>query len=128
MGGMSTKLLLTATALLLALPGLFLLFAPDAALAALGGGDGAAPQLMAQLAGAMALALAVNNWMARGAALGGIYGRPLLVADLAAMLTAGLVLVKAETPGGGLYPMAFGVVFLVLVAAFGRLLFTGPRA
>lgn len=124
---MSSKFLLSATALLFGLPGLFLLFAPDVAMASLDGPGGAAAVLMGQLAGGMALALAANNWLARGAAIGGIYGRPLLVADLAASLTCGFALVKVGGPGDTVVPMILGIAFLVLAVAFGRLMFTGPK-
>jgi hypothetical protein len=124
---MSTKVLLSATALLFGLPGLFLLFAPDVILVSLGEPVAKVPLLMCQLAGAMAFAMAVNNWMARGAAIGGIYGRPLLVANLAAMLTCGFSLVNAEALAHGPAPTVVGVVFLLFAAAFGRLMFAGPK-
>ena len=124
---MSSKLLLSIAACILGLPGVFLLFAPDLALASLGGNPLPEAQLFAQLAGGLALALGINNWMARGAVIGGIYGRPLLMTDLCAFFITGLGLLKA--PGAfGAQPIviAAGLLYLLCGLAFGRLLFTHP--
>ena len=124
---MSSKLLLTFAAFLLGVPGVFLVFAPDIALASLGGDPLPEAQLFTQLAGGLALALGINNWMARGAAIGGIYGRPLLMTDVCAFFITGLGLLKA--PGAvGSHPIVVtaGVLFLLCGLAFGRLLFTHP--
>ena len=124
---MSSKLLLSIAAFLLGLPGVFLLFAPDLALTSLGGTAMPVAELFTQLAGGLAVALGINNWMARGAAIGGIYGRPLLITDLCAFVTAGLGLLKAPSgmPGNaGL--ITLGVLLLLCGSAFGRLLFKQP--
>lgn len=121
---MSSKLLLSIAAFILGLPGIFLLFAPDLALASIGGNPLPDAQLFTQLAGGLAFALGINNWMARGAVIGGIYGRPLLMTDLCAFFIMGLGLLKA--PGElGSQPIviAAGVLYLLCGLAFGRLLF-----
>lgn len=125
---MSTKLLLSIAALVLGAPGSFLLFAPDLALGALGSGPDAAAELLAQVAGVLAIALGVNNWMARGAAIGGIYGRPLLMANLLAFFSSGLALLKAQEGLAG-HPAVIIMAVLLLLCGlgFGRLLFISPK-
>ena len=125
---MPTKLLLSIAALVLGLPGLFLLFAPDAALATFGSTPDPAAELFTQLAGGLAAAMGIHNWMARGAAIGGIYGRPLLMGNLCAFFTAGLSLLKAPDPLAG-HPVVIAMAGLLLLcgAAFGRLLFVHPK-
>lgn len=125
---MPTKLLLSIAALVLGLPGLFLLFAPDVTLAYFGSAADPAAQLFTQLAGGFAAAIGINNWMARGAAIGGIYGRPLLMANLCAFFTAGLALLKAPAPLAG-HPAVITLTVLLLLcgAAFGRSFFTHPE-
>lgn len=125
---MSSKFLLSAAALVLGIPGLFLLFAPDVALLHFGTTADPAAQLFTQLAGGFAVAIGINNWMARGMAIGGIYGRPLLMANLCTLFTAGLSIVKAPGALGG-RPVLLVVAVLLLLcgAAFGRLLFTQPK-
>ncbi len=124
---MPAKLLLTIASCILGAPGVFLLFAPDLALSSLGGIPSPQAQLFTQLAGGLAMALSINNWMARGAAIGGIYGRPLLMTDLCAFFIIGLGLVKAPRELAG-HPIiiAVGVLFLLCGLAFGRLLFKHP--
>lgn len=124
---MSTKLLLSISALILGLPGVFLLFAPDIALASLGGISDPTALLLVQIAGGLAVALGMNNWMARGTVMGGIYGRPLLVANLCAFFTAGLSMAKAPEPlVGQPVVVALAIVLLLCGLAFGRLLFVHP--
>lgn len=125
---MRTKMLLSIAAVVLGIPGLALLFAPDSAVGLLGGGTGAASALLAQLAGGLAIALAVNDRMARGTLLGGIHGRPLLVANLCAFTISGLSLLKADTPPAARpWLVGTGVLLLAFAAMFGRLLFVHPR-
>jgi hypothetical protein len=125
---MPTKLILSIAAFVLGLPGLCLLFAPDVALAYFGSAADPAALLFTQLAGGFAVAIGINNWMARGAAIGGIYGRPLLMADLCTCFTAGLGLLKAPDPLAG-HPVVITVAVLLLACgvAFGRLLFSSPN-
>ncbi len=125
---MPTKVLLSIAALVIGLPGLFLLFAPDEALAWFGSAADPAAQLFTQLAGGFATAIGINNWMARGSAIGGVYGRPLLVGNLVAFFTAGLSLLKAPGPLSG-HPAVIAVAVLMLLcgAGFGRLLFVHPK-
>lgn len=127
MNGMRTKMLLSIAAVVLGIPGLALLFAPDIAVDLLGG-TGAASALLAQLAGGMAIALAVNDRMARGTLMGGIHGRPLLVANLCAFTISGLSLLKADAPPAARpWLVGTGVLLLAFAAMFGRLLFVHPR-
>ncbi len=63
----------TATAMLFALFGLVLLFAAEDVSRLLGPEPTHPP--LPQLRGVALLGFAAMNWMARGAALGGIYGR-----------------------------------------------------
>lgn len=125
---MPTKLILSIAALVLGLPGLFLLFAPDVALATCGSTPDPAAELFTQIAGGFAGAFGITNWMARGTAIGGIYGRPLLMGNLCAFFTTGLSLLKAPDPLAG-HPVviAMAVVLLLCGAAFGRSLFTHPK-
>jgi hypothetical protein len=124
---MRTKHLLSASALVLGMPGLFLLFAPDLALSALGGSPDPTGQLFVQVAGGMCIALGVNNWMARGSVIGGIYVRPLLMGNLCAFATAGLSLLNAPKPLSG-HPvlLVIAAVLLLCFVAFGRLMFIHP--
>jgi hypothetical protein len=64
-------------------------------------GAPAAPRLvmLIQLAGAMALAWAILNWMSRGQRLGGIYNRPLALANVLHFATGSVTLLKMMAAG-----------------------------
>ena len=131
-----TPLVMAATALGLGALGLALLFAPTETATALGwgGGEGAAmgsaaapgalPVATPSVAAGGFLALAVLNWMGRGAIYGGIYGRPIVLANLTFALTAGLALFNHQTGSGSTSPLGWIPVAILAVVgvAFGRML------
>src|SRR4051812_21278282 len=79
-----------------------------------------------QMIGAVYLGFSMLNWMSRGSSLGGIYGRPLVMANTLHFTVASLALVKT-LPG---WPppaiVAAAIVCCVFAAAFGVLLFRTP--
>jgi hypothetical protein len=114
----------TISALCLGAAGLLLLFAPretgDALVPAAAGADA-----VLQLLGAAFLGFAMMNWTARGAALGGIYGRAVVVGNLMHLLGGAFVLLGKvssvdATPAflvlTGLY--ALGAVLFVYLTYF----------
>lgn len=119
-----TPLVMVTTSLALGSLGLALLFAPSETSTALGWGGGVVAPSVA--AGGL-LALAVLNWMGRGAIYGGIYGRPIVLANLVFALTAGLALFNHQTSGGGAAPL--GLLPVAVLAfqgvAFGSMLVGG---
>lgn len=78
-----TRLLMSSSAALMAALGLAAIFAPQELLAALGSTARGYPVLLVQLTGALYLGFAALNWMTRGFSIGGIYGRPLTMANFA---------------------------------------------
>lgn len=72
---MNSRTLLTTSALFLAVTGVGLTFAPAELLAA----SNEQHMIIGQLLGAALCGAACINWMARGAPMGGIYGRPLAI-------------------------------------------------
>ena len=69
-------------ALLLLLAGVVLLFAPDRVLPSLVIGYPPSGVWLGQLLGAACLGFAALNWLQRNAVIGGIYGRPVVFANL----------------------------------------------
>lgn len=118
---MTTRLIASISAIISGASGVVLLFAADMALPALTGQPSGAVWL-AQLAGAAWLGMAALNWLSRGATLGGIYGRPVVIANVAAWFITSTVLLKAPFGAGpvaALVPGAFA-------ALYGALLLRGP--
>ena len=90
----STVVSRVSAALLLA-AGVVLLFAADAVLPALSPGLPASAAWLGQLLGAAWLGVAALNWLQRNQLLGGIYGRPVVFANLALYLVGALSLLGA---------------------------------
>ena len=91
---MNTKTLMTITSLVLALAGALALFAPDAVLALVNAPVTAQLLVLVQLLGALYFSFALMNWTAKDSAIGGIYARPVSLANFGHFFTGTLVLVK----------------------------------
>lgn len=121
---MNTKLIMSVTAIFLVVISLSLTFAPDNVMHAFGIADSIIIRLVFQLLGAFYFAFAMLNWMAKGAIIGGIYNRPIAIANLSHFLIGGLALTKAvlgqnELPMiisvlAGVYMVAAGVFYVVM--------------
>jgi len=104
-----------------------LLFAPEETARALGAVPDGGRVALLQVIGSALLGFAMLNWSSRFSRLGGVYGRPLVLANLAHAATAFLLLVKPAT--GDLSDLAVvvpTVAYLVLAVAFGSRLFVNP--
>ena len=115
------------SAALLLLGGLVLLFAPDIVLPALIPGFPRAAAWLGQLLGAAWLGIAALNWLQRAAMLGGIYGRPIVLANLVLYFISALSLLRSLLGSGGPPAIWLAVALAgVLAAAYGALLLRGP--
>jgi hypothetical protein len=82
--------------------------------------------VLVQLAGALYLGFAMLNWMSQGSVMGGIYGRPVAIGNLAHFTIGALALLKlvlseqrvVELVIGAAVYTAFAVAFAIV--AFGR--------
>jgi hypothetical protein len=91
---MNTKTLMTSSSLTLAVAGIFTLFAPDVLLSALGVAVTAQLAVLVQLLGALYFSFALMNWTAKDSAIGGIYARPVSLANFSHFFAGTLLLVK----------------------------------
>jgi len=106
-----------------------LLFAPEELTRLAGGSTSTAVQALLQLVGSGLFGFALLNWMARYTRTDGIFGRPLVMANLGHTASAGLLLghiaVRNKVSALFLAPVAF---YGLLALAFGfQLLARGPR-
>lgn len=111
----------------LLLGGLGLLFVSDALLPALIPGFPPSAAWLGQLLAAPWLGIAALNWLQRSALLGGIYGRPIVLANLALYFISALSLLRALL--GHAAPPTLWVLlvsFAALAAAYGALMLRGP--
>lgn len=121
---MQPRRLLTLSALILFILGASALFAADELAKLLASPPTPLAEGVVQLAAAGLLAVAINNWMSRGTRIGGIYARPLGMANLTLHLIAGISLGRAAaSEGAPPWLMAPAVLFAILAAAFAWLVF-----
>lgn len=81
--------------------------------------------IVMQVLGAALLGIGITNYLSRGATLGGIYGKPLLLGNLVFHIASGLGLIKYTFNSGEW--ILFGIpslIYLILTAGFLKLNFT----
>jgi hypothetical protein len=114
---MNTKLLMTSSSVVLALAGVFALFVPDVLL----------PQdrvnleqmsVLVQLMGALYFAFALMNWTAKDSAIGGIYARPVSLANFGHFFVGTLLLAKHQLSNEFNIFILVALVVYALFAAF----------
>jgi len=108
---MNTKLLMTSTALVLALAGFVALFAPEVSLSMVGASGMGQVTVLIQLMGALYFGLALMNWTAKDSAIGGIYARPVSLGNFAHFFAGALLLIRHQLSN----PLN-GFVVLVMIA------------
>jgi hypothetical protein len=124
---MNSRLVAGASAGVLMLGGVALLFMADDILPRLIAGFPPAAGWVGQLVGSGWLAIAALNWLSRGARLGGIYGRPIVMANAVVYFVSTMVLSKVASRSGAAAPIVTAtVVFAAFAGLYGWLLFRGP--
>src|SRR5215203_3025417 len=108
---MNTKLWMTSSSIILALAGIFTLFAPDVLLSALDASVTAQLSVSVQLLGALYFSFALMNWTAKDSAIGGIYARAISLGNFSHFLSGTLILTKYLLSNE--FNLATGLVWLV---------------
>lgn len=114
-------------ALLLLLAGAVLLFAPDRVLPSLVIGYPLSGAWLGQLLGAACLGFAALNWLQRNAVIGGIYGRPVVFANLVFYFVSATSLLRLAVDTRR--PIAvwwIAIVLVLLAVVYAILLLRGP--
>lgn len=125
---MNTRILMMASALVLALLGLSLTFAPQEILHHFDSDATSSERIIAQLCGALWCGFALMNWMAKAVTLGGIYGRPIVIGNLVHFTMGALLLIKTGTGhiSSG-YIWLVTAAYAVFAVLFGYVMFTHPK-
>lgn len=121
---MKLNSLLVAAAAVYGVAGMALTFAPAESLAALRAPAPAIVVWMAQLLGAAILGLALLNYVHRYSMVGGIFGRPILLANLGFLSLSFFATLSSWRRDGGAVYLTACIVLGILFAAFGVRLFT----
>ncbi len=93
---MNTKILMVASSVFLGLLGLLALFTPEELLKTLGLPFTNPLPVVIQLAGALYCSFALMNWTAKDNIIGGIYLRPISLANFAHFMIGALSLLKYQ--------------------------------
>ena len=116
-----------ASAIFLFITGIPLLFASDVILPSVSPAFPADASWICQLLGASWLGVGSLNWLSQSSLLGGIYGRPIVLANLALYFIGALVLLRVfydETMPLGIWFVL--VPFVIFALIYGWLLLRGP--
>ena len=117
-------MLMTSSALILGLAGVFALFAPDALLYTQGSAPTGIASVLVQLMGALYFSFALMNWTAKDSAIGGIYARPVSLANFSHFFSGMLLLLKYQLSNEiNLFVVAALVVYAVYAVCFYWLVF-----
>lgn len=118
------NLLLTVSAIVFFAAALPLLFAPDELTRLADGSISRAAQPLLQLVGCGLFGFALLNWMSRYSRTDGIFGRPLVMANLGHTASAALLLGHVAVRHTVSAPLVVAIVFYgALALAFGLQLF-----
>src|SRR5688572_33243137 len=125
---MNTKILMSLSSIFMFASGIAFTFFPQEFLETFKQPASLILHLILQLIGALYLGFGMLNWMAKNNLLGGIYSRPIAIANFMHFLVAGLALVKAA-PGLEIPPIwGLTVIYGGFAIAFGLVVFTNPAA
>lgn len=124
---LKSRFLMSLSAAFLAMLGVGITFLPQEILAHVGvASDGIAVLLM-QLLGALYLGFAMLNWMNRGSHIGGIYRRPVSMANFFNFAIGDAALVKwVIAQQLALEVAVMAVIYSVFAVWFGLVVFTHP--
>ncbi|MEI8112253.1 MAG: hypothetical protein WCI54_01405 [Bacteroidia bacterium] len=125
---MKTKYLMTASAVFLGFSGILFTFIPEEVLYAFGLEATKPLQLLVQITGALYFGFGMLNWMTKSGLIGGIYNRPVAVANISHFSIAGLALLKALVSNPDLPLMVWiaGIIYGIFAISFGLILFRHP--
>jgi hypothetical protein len=124
---MNTRLVMAASALVMGALGLSATFLPQEIAQYLGASNVAMLPLLIQIAGALYFAFAMLNWTAKDSLLGGIYNRPVAMANLIHFTVGALALAKGAFANPTIIVIIIAAaIYAVFAIAFGMIFFTSP--
>ena len=124
---MNTKLVMTLSAIIMAIIGISASFIPHEILTFIGLPTNQPLPLLIQVMGAMYFAFAMLNWFAKDNLIGGIYGKPIAIGNFSHFIIASLALVKGLNNNSiSSVILAITVIYLIFAIWFGYIAFGNP--
>jgi hypothetical protein len=120
--------MMTASAIALAAVGVLLTFAPEETLNLIDVEVTKPLQLLLQILGGLYFSSGMLNWMTRASLIGGIYNRPIAVANFAHFAIGGLALIKGliSNPDLSYAIWTMAIMYAIPATFFGIILFRHP--
>lgn len=127
---MNTKLIMTASAVMLGAVGIAFIFIPEEILHLLSSETNVSSLLLLQIMGALYFGFAMLNWMSRNSVIGGIYNKPVAVANYAHFFAGGIALAKALLKNPALPSLLWVIaaVYLLFAVIFVWIFYKNPSA
>ena len=125
---LNTKLVMTLSAIIMAIIGISASFIPHEILTFIGLPTNQPLPLLIQVIGAMYFAFAMLNWMSKGSIIGGIYNRPIAIANWTHFVIAGLALIKGilSNPSFSYIIWSIAIIYSIFAILFGIVAFNHP--
>lgn len=118
---------MSASALFMGLLGLSFSFLPQEIMRSAGVDPAVLPLLILQILGALLLAFAMINWMAKDILIGGIYSRPVAVGNFMHFVVGALALMKGVLKNSDLsFVWVAALIYSAFAVAFGMVIFMRP--
>ena len=127
---MNTKSLMTLSAITLVLIGISLIFFPKEILDYSELSVSHTLELLMQIIGSFYFAFAMLNWMSKESIIGGIYNRPIAIANLTHFVIAGLSLIKGilSNPSLSYLIWSIAIIYSIFAILFGIVAFKHPAS
>ena len=118
---------MTSSALFMGLLGLSVSFLPQEIMRTAGVDPAVLPLLLLQILGALLLAFAMINWMAKDILIGGIYSRPVAVGNFMHFVVGALALIKGVMKNQDMVVLAAAIIYTIFAILFAVVLFFHPN-
>lgn len=125
---MNTKIVMTSSAVLMGIVGISFTFLPSEIMIYFEVEPSKFLQMMIQILGALYFAFAMLNWMSKESFIGGVYNRPIAIANLTHFLIVALALVKNvfSSEEWSLILVIVTTLYSLFAILFGIILFKHP--
>lgn len=124
---MNTKHLMMASAILMGITGIILIFLPDEIADYAGLTSTNLPPLLLQVLGALYFSFALLNWMAKANLIGGIYSKPVAMGNFAHFFIAGLSIMKSAIANQNIIELwVVGIIYCIFAILFAVVGFGNP--
>jgi hypothetical protein len=125
---MNTKIVMTASAMVLGIAGIALTFIPGEIARYFALEDSVSFILIGQILGALYFGFAMLNWMTRTSIIGGIYNKPIAVANFIHFFIAGLALTKGlmTHPDLPVLVWVVTIIYALFAICFGIIFYRRP--